>query len=93
MATKAEMIAVIAKRLESKVASEFGWPDLVASVQNGTPQDKARIVAGVQSGSAQAVGAAILELSRAKIKAEALAEATTMLADDSLDLTELDRML
>ena len=91
--TKDEAIARIAKRLRGQLQTLITFPqfkDVVAAIDN---DDKKDLLAALRAGNADAVGRMLVRHCEAWAKAQAVTEATTMLADDAISLDELDKVL
>jgi Holliday junction resolvasome RuvABC endonuclease subunit len=86
---KDQIKATISKKLLVKLGSrmrtdvDYGWMQVKAAVQGAADEDKAQIIQLLLG----------TDLLRAHLNTLADAEADAMLANDSLDLTELDKIL
>ena len=91
--TKDEAIQRIAKRLRGSNLSQITMPQFKDVVNGIDGDDKKDLLAALRQENAQAVGAMLTRLCAAWARAQAVTEATTMLANDTLDLTELEKVL
>ena len=91
--TKDEAIARIAKRLQGKYASDITWAQFVGAMGDLAAAEKATLLGAVRRQDAQAIGQTVMRQIREWSASEAVTEATTMLADDAISLTELDKVL
>ena len=91
--TKDEIKARIVRKLAPQYRASLTWAELVAGVGQATALQKQAIVQAVIDNDAQLAGRRLIDLAAAKVEALAGAEADTMLADDSLALAELEKIL
>ena len=91
--TKDEAIQRIAKRLRGSNLSQITMPQFKDVVNAIDGDDKKDLLAALRAENAQAVGNMLTRLCAAWAKEQAVTEATAMLADDVLSLTELDKVL
>jgi len=92
MATKQELEAVLAKRLSNKDLSNATFGDIKNAVKTLTPQETGNLVTAVQNQNIDRIGAIIFGSTKRLIKTTTAAEAATILADDSMDLEEIERV-
>ena len=91
--TKDEAIAKIAKRLRGQLLTLLTYPqfkDIVAAIDG---DDKKDLLAALRAGNAQGVGNMLVRHCVEWSRAQAVTEATALLADDVLGLDELDKVL
>jgi len=91
--TRAQVIANIKSRLVNKRVSELVWGDITASVVALNAGQKQAIVTAFRSQDPQRVSRLLFRAVHNKVVADAQTEADAMMADDSLSLTELQRIL
>jgi len=91
--TRAQVIADIKSRLVNKRVSELVWGDITASVVALNAGQKQAIVTAFRSQDPQRVSRLLFRAVHNKVVADAQTEADAMMADDSLSLTELQRIL
>jgi hypothetical protein len=91
--TKDEAIQRIAKRLRGTNLSQITMPQFKDVVNGIDGDDKKDLLAALRTENAQAVGNMLVRHCAAWARAQAVTEATTMLADDTLSLDELDKVL
>lgn len=85
--------AAIAQRLVAKRRAELAWADVTGAVAGAGAAQKAGLLDAIKSGSARLLGESLISIVLAKVAAEAQTEAETMLADDALSATDLERIL
>lgn len=93
MATTAELTTVISTRIKRKVLSELVWADITQSVGQLSQNDKDNIVAAAKTNDAAEIGNIVLRGVQAWAQGESDSEAAAMMIDNTLDFTELDRIL
>ena len=91
--TKAEIKARIVRKLAPQYRASLTWAQLVAGVGDATALQKQAIVQAVIDNDANLVGSRLIALASAKVDALAGADADGILADDTLTLAELERIL
>lgn len=89
MKTKEEITQIIANKLYDKHYSALVFGDLTAYVGGLGEQGKAKLLDAILTGKDADVGEFLRSGMVATAEANALAEATTMMADDSLSLAEM----
>lgn len=90
---KATAVARIAARLAPDLWNGLTWAQFVDGMTGLDAAEKAALLAAVKGQNEAAIGRALLQHTRAKVRALAAAEATARLSDDALSLTELDGVL
>ena len=90
--TKEQIKTQIIAKLLPKYKIDLTWVQLVSAVQASNSTDKASIVEAVSGGKAQKAGLILSRLIMNELNTLAETEADTMLTDDTLSLTELDRI-
>lgn len=91
--TREEIAAKLQERIFHKKQTEVVWGDLVSVVASAPAADKTLILSAANRSDYVAVGDVLMKLIRAKLYGDAGVEVTTILTDDSLNLTELERIL
>lgn len=91
--TKEEMAEILADRKKAEFMAGSTWNDLVAAVQAATPAQRTKLIKVLREGNRKEAGTilhkALLENARGRAKAHVDA----MLADNSIDMLELDELL
>ncbi len=93
MATKAELITMLAVRLRHKIRSELTGAQTLSALTGADPQDQQALLLAIRDNDRSAMGQGIDRIMDKAIEAAAVAEATNLLADDTLTLVELERVL
>lgn len=91
--TKEELAKKLKERLVHKREKEIVWGDIVSAIASASAGDKDIIVTAAQTRDYPTIQEALFRLVRGKIEADAADEAASILTDDSIDLTELERIL
>lgn len=91
--TKDELKAILVRRLMPKYRESLAWAGVTAAVANSSAADKTEIVAALREGDQKQAGAVLMKIVAAHAVVQAAAEADTLLADESLSLAELERVL
>lgn len=89
MATLQELLS---KKLYTKHLQELTWGEITGVVGGATPQEKAALTQMFAKGQGEQAGRRIQTAVYAKLRADADAEATAMLSDNTLDQAELTRL-
>jgi DNA-binding FadR family transcriptional regulator len=92
-ATIEDLAPKIANRLKGKIRGAFTWTETTEAVGQSSAGQRDTLVAAVQNGDQQALGAALLDMIQNYINSKANARALDMLEDGSLSLVELDEVL
>lgn len=92
MATRDQVIDRIEKKLIQVHQSELQWTDITSAIGNSGTTNKNLIVSAIKNKEPSTLADLIFTLVSDKITADAKAEAATMVADDNLSLTELQRI-
>ena len=90
---KPEAIQRIARRLRTQYATKITWAQFVAAMGDLTAQEKAQLIGAIRLGNAQGAGETLIRQVREWAQTQAVAEATTLLADDQISLAELDKVI
>ena len=90
--TKEQIKARLVAKLLPKYKDGLTWSQLVSAVQASNATDKTSIVAAIADGAAHEAGLILSRLIINELTSLAETEADNMLADDTLSLTELDRL-
>lgn len=91
--TRDQALKILARRIAPRILSELTWAQFVGALSGLGDADKAEIMAAVRQQREKEFSTAIYGHVRRAVRALAITEATAMLANDSLDLSELDRVL
>lgn len=91
--TKDQIIDRLARRLVDDRIDGLTWAQLVLAVQGMTTEQKAALLAAVQARATTQVGEQIRDAIQTWARAQAKADATTMLAGDALSLADLEKIL
>lgn len=91
--TRDQVIANIKSRLINKRVSELVWGDITAAVGALSAPQKQVIVEAFRAKDPARVSKLLFKAVRGKVVADATLEANSMMADDSLSLAELQRVL
>jgi len=90
MATRDEIITIIANKLYNKHYDALTFNDLKTNVVALNTVKQAKLLDGILTGKDADVGAFLRELMVATAEANAMTEATSLMADDNLTLAELE---
>lgn len=90
--TREEFIKLMAGKIQVKLTAGLGWTDLVNCVQASSVEEKAMLINEMKAGGEQKVGKALMAMMHSHLSALALQEATGIMVDDNLNLTELNRV-
>lgn len=91
--TREEVLSILTGRLLTKHRSEATWSEIIAAVQNQLDaQGRVTFADAIRQGNYQDAGELIGAALEAELLTNATAEATAMLADDNLTLTNLLRV-
>lgn len=91
---RAEVIAEITRRLRKEKLSEAQWATVQAAIANRfTPTTKQQLVDLLIAGDIEEVGRLVHTAIQAEVDSIALAEAEALMADDTLVLADLLRIL
>ena len=93
MRTKEELRDILATRLESKLLRDSSFSDLVSAVQGATSQQKTNLVLHLVNGRAKEGGELLIKALRFQAERNSIIEADALLADDALNLEELDSII
>ncbi len=93
MRTKAQLIAILAKKHEKKMFENSKWIDLKQAISAETAPQKAKLMSILINGNSGRVGQFMRNILIKDVQGRALIKATDTLADSSLDLVELDDLL
>jgi GTP-sensing pleiotropic transcriptional regulator CodY len=91
--TKEEIAAKLARRVQAKMRRDLTWGQLVAAVGGATPAEKDHILTALKAGDPATIGGLLFHLVNEQLAAEARAEVANALANNSLSLAELERVL
>lgn len=85
--------ALVVAKLRPKVIQEMEWSDFASAVSGLSAANKARILDALKRSDTERIGKAMLLAFRSAVESKITTEADTMLADNSLNQTELERLL
>ena len=89
-----EVIAIIAKKLQTEKMTQAQWKTVLDAVANRfTPTDKVQLVQFLINGDIEEAGRLLHVAIQAEVLAIATAEAEALMADDALTLEDLLRVL
>lgn len=91
--TKQQLTDLSATRIREQTRKTLNWGQFIAALNSLTTPKREVLVAAVIKGQVEAVGSAIVSAVNQNLRADADAEATTILAKNNVTLTELDRIL
>lgn len=91
--TRDEIKARLAARLAPQYRDLLTWAQLVAAVGAAGSGKKQEVLNAVKAGNARQVGDLLISLTGAYLKTLADADADAMIADDTLSLAELEKVL
>lgn len=83
----------LADRIERRLGAQLNWTTIAAAVQGLSAPEKANLVLAVESRSGEAIGRIVIRAVAQALKAEAEAQADSMLADGSLSVEELEQVI
>lgn len=83
----------IARKLFPKYKENLTWGQAVAGIAAGTAQDKAEIVEALKTTNSTALSNVMFRLVKSHLETLAHTEAVSMMKDNSLDRTELEKIL
>lgn len=83
----------LAKRLLSQKQKELAWSDVQGLADRLGPAERAELLQAVRAGRAAPIGRLMVKSAAKLAKSLAETEAATMVADSSLTLEELERIL
>jgi len=91
--TREQIIEIVSKILVQRKVEESTWADLVNAVQNINSVDKTNLVRLLAESKDTGAGKILKEALYRNAESRALDEANILLADDTLSISELDRLL
>ena len=92
MLTRAEILQKVETRLLQVKQSELVWGDIVAAVGGADTASKVQIVNAIKGKDGSVLSNLIFDLIADKVSTDARSEAASLMADDSLSLTDLQRI-
>jgi len=93
MATRAEVIQQIERRLVARQYEELTWSDITQVVSTFTPAIRTQLVEHAKYNNSRKFTNIVFQALRTRVTNKARAEAQTMMADDTLTLVDLQRFL
>lgn len=91
--TKEEMVKIISQRLISKHFASSDWGHLVGSIQGATNQQKNKLVGLIVQNRNKEVGEMLSKALLQNAEERAEAEVDAILADDVINLQELNELI
>lgn len=91
--TKTELTTLSATRIREQDRKTLNWGKIISSLNRAGVPQRDVIIQAVKDGDALFIGELIINEVNSKLQSDADSEATTILADDNVDITELDRIL
>ena len=91
--TKAQLITVIARKLRERSNRRLTWAEFTVMIDGIQVPRQELILRALSNGRNHVLGTLILRELNQNLQANAIIEATAILADDSADLTELDKII
>jgi hypothetical protein len=91
--TKEEISQRLAQRKTQEHFKNSTWADLVTAIQSYDAQQRANFVGLLTSGETRKAGVALQKILFENAKGRARTEIDTLLADDTLNLTEISSIL
>ena len=91
--TKAQLITVIARKLRERSNRRLTWTEFMTIMNAISVPQQEQMLRALSNGSNHALGTFILRELNQALQSNAVAEATTILADNSANLTELDKII
>ncbi len=88
-----QLEARIANDLVNKYMEDLVWGDVVGAMQNAGPGDRQIILTGLKNRQFDKIGKALVKLVVSELLSQAAVESATMLVDEKLDMTEINRWL
>ncbi len=92
MATRDQILKRLERRLSRVHTEELTWQDVVQAVGGSDQTTKSQIVNAIKDKKSEDLSGLILGLVLDKIEYYAKAEAASMMSNDNLSLTELERI-
>ncbi len=91
--TKAQLITVITRKLRERSSRRLTWVEFMTMMNAIAVPQQEQILRALSNGRNHALGTFILSELTQVLQTNAVAEATAILADNSADLTELDKII
>lgn len=91
--TRPQLLTLSATRIREQNRRSLTWSGMLRALNRATVPDREVIITAIKTGDIRQVGTLMLAQINKVHQTDANAEATTILADDNVDLTELDRIL
>ena len=93
MATKAELEALLAQRLFNKTLNNIGFGGIKEALKTLAPTDTTDLVDAVRARDSDRIGRVIARVIQRFVETQTTIEANAILADDAMDLEEIERVL
>jgi len=93
MRTKEQLTTILAKKHSQIMLKTAKWSDLSLAINNETPAQRQQLIDYLVDGKIERAGRILRGLLIKDIESKAQTKATTMMADNSLDLTEIDALI
>lgn len=92
MATREQILEKLSGKLAQKHQNEIKWQSVVSAIGGSDVQTKAAIVQAIKKKDSRALSDIIFGLVGDEVDASAKAEAESMMSNDNLTLTDLQRI-
>jgi hypothetical protein len=91
--TKEQITQRLARHLVDDKITALTWAQLILAVQAMTAEQRAALLAAVQNRATQQIGDTLKTAVQTWARAQARADAATMLTNDTLSLEDLEKIL
>jgi len=91
--TKDQIVARLARHLVDDRIGALTWAQLILAVQAMTTEDRGALLVAIQNRATQQIGDLLKTAVQNWARTQALADAATMLTNDTLSLADLEKIL
>ncbi len=91
--TRPQLLTLSATRIREQNRNNLNWLGMLRALNQAAVPDREIIITAIKSGDIRQVGTLIMAEINKVDQVDAATEADTILADDNVTLTELDRIL
>jgi len=91
--TRPQLLTLSATRIREQNRRTLTWAGMLRALNRATVPDRELIITAIKSGNIRQIGTLINEQLDRVNQSDATTEATAILTDDNVSLTELDRIL
>lgn len=91
--TRPQLLTLSATRIREQNRNNLNWLGMLRALNQATVPDREVIINAVKTGDIRQVGTLVIAQINKVHQTDATTEAGTILADDNVTLTELDRIL